>query len=343
MNLITVGISHKTAPIEEREALFFSGKELPSALQRLTEVPAVQEGVILSTCNRVEIYGLISDTKEGEEKLKHFLCRNVPGRVGKMNGKLYTFLDDESVIHLFKVASGVDSMVVGESEILGQVKQAYQEAVKAQTTGKVMHTLFQKSFQTAKMVRQQTGIGKGFVSVSSVAVSLAKKILGGLADRKVMILGAGEMSQLAAKTLRDEGVSSIVVSNRSYDRAQELAVLFNGKAVHFEEYPRFMNQVDIIISSTAAPHFILSKKTVAPLMKERKQRPLFLLDIAVPRDIDPAVNELDNVYLYDIDDLEGIVKENVTYREGQLVLCYSLIEQKSERFMSWFHQIRSSR
>ena len=339
IRLITVGINHMTAPVEEREQLSFSQKELPLALRNLTEIPALQEGVILSTCNRVEIYGLISDLNEGEEKLKHFLCRT-PKRLTEMNGKLYTLLDEESVTHLFTVASGIDSMVLGESEILGQVKLAYQEAVKTQTTGKIMHALFQKSFQTAKIVRGQTEIGRGMISVSSIAVSLAKRILGNLNSRRVMILGAGKMSQSAARALKEEGVSSIIVSNRNYDKAKELAESFQGEAVTFDQHLLLMQEVDIVISSTSAPHFILSREKMAHLMRERKQRPLFLLDIAVPRDIDPTVNQLDNVYLYDIDDLQEIAKETLSYRENQLTLCHALIHQKAERFMTWFHRIK---
>jgi glutamyl-tRNA reductase len=259
-----------------------------------------------------------------------------------MDGKLYTLLDHESVAHLFRVASGMDSMVLGESEILGQVKQAYHQATKACTTGKVMHTLFQKSFQTAKAIRHKTGIGRGYASVSSVAVNMAKRILGSLVERRVMVLGAGEMSQLTVKVLREEGVSAILVSNRSYDRAKELASSFGGIAVHFEDFPRFIHEVDIIISSTSAPHMILTKETVSHWMKERKQRPLFLLDIAVPRDIDPKVNELDNVYLYNIDDLQSIITQTLSYRENQLTLCHSLVDQKVAWFMSWFHQTQSS-
>ena len=342
MKLITVGVNHRTAEIEEREQLFFPPKELGSALKTLVETAPVREGVILSTCNRVEVYSVVNNLDTGEAHLKRFLCRNVPERIERMNGKWYTHVDEGSVAHLFKVAAGLDSMVVGESEILGQVKNAYQEAVKAQTTGKVMHTLFQKSLQTAKLVREQTGIGRGLVSVSSVAVSLAKRILGNLTGRQIMVIGAGEMSGLALKSLKENGVSSVIVSNRNYEKAVELARQFDARAIGFDEFPSAMRQTDIVISSTAAPHFIITREQVVHLMKERKQRPLFLLDIAVPRDVDPEVNDLDNVYLYDIDDLQGIVKENLDYRQSQVSLCHSLIQQKSERFMSWFHQVRSS-
>ncbi|MBI1976285.1 MAG: glutamyl-tRNA reductase [Candidatus Omnitrophica bacterium] len=342
MKLITVGINHQTAEVEEREKIFLPSKDLESALKDLAKTPPVREGVILSTCNRVEIYGLVDNIDAGEEQLKRFLCRNAPGQMERMDGKWYTHVDHGSVAHLFKVASGLDSMVLGESEILGQVKNAYQEAVKAQTTGKVMHALFQKSFQAAKFVREQTGIGRGLVSVSSVAVSLAKRILGSLNGRRIMVIGAGEMSSLTLKSLKENGVSTMIVSNRNYDKAVELARQFDAKAISFDEFPSAMRQTDIVISSTAAPHFIITREQVVHLMKERKQRPLFLLDIAVPRDVYPEVNDVDNVYLYNIDDLQGIVKENLDYRHSQLSLCHSLIQQKSERFMSWFHQIRSS-
>ncbi len=340
MKLITVGINHRTAEVEEREKLFVPSKDLELALKDFAKTVPVREGVILSTCNRVEIYGLVDNIDAGEEELKRFLCRNAPEQMERMNGKWYTHVDHGSVAHLFKVASGLDSMVLGESEILGQVKNAYLEAVKAQTTGKVMHALFQKSFQAAKSVREQTGIGRGLMSVSSVAVSLARRILGSLNGRHIMVIGAGEMSQIALKTLKENGVNSIIVSNRNYERAVELAQTFDAKAIGFDEFPAAMLQTDIVISSTAAPHFIITREQVVHLMKERKQKPLFLLDIAVPRDVDPEVNDIDNVYLYDIDDLQGIVKENLDYRQSQLSLCHSLIQQRSERFMSWFHQVR---
>lgn len=342
MKLITVGMNHRTAPVEERELFLVPDRELPLALKNLTQVPSLREGAILSTCNRVEVYGLVCDHGKGEEQLRSFLCQKVPERLNGMNEKLYTFLDEESVRHLFRVTSGIDSMVLGETEILGQVKSAYREAVRARSIGKILHSLFQKSFQTAKMVRERTGIGKGKVSVSSVAVNLARRILGNLSGKQIMILGAGQMSQLTGRALREQGVTSVFVSNRNYERARELAQEFAGQAIRFEEYLDWMQKVDIVISSTAAPHFLLTKDQVAHLMKKRKQRPLFLLDIAVPRDIDPSINELDNVYLYDIDDMEGIVRENLSYRENQLALCHSLIQQKSERFMSWFHQLKSS-
>ena len=339
MQIITVGLNHKTSAVEEREKLAFSSKELPFALRDLVELPVLQEGVILSTCNRVEIYGLVSDASGGTNCLKSFLCRKAPESLIELDPKLYTYREIESVTHLFNVATGLDSMVLGEHEILGQVKNAYQEAIRAQSIGKVMHVLFQKSLQTAKDIRAKTGIARGALSVGSVALSLAKRIFGELRNRKVMVVGAGEMSQLTVRTLQSAGIQSMLVSNRHYERAISLATEFNAVAIRFDEIPTYMPEVDIVISSTAAPHYVISKETVAEVMKERKQRPLFFLDIAVPRDVDPMVNQLDNVYLYDIDDLQGIANENLQSRHSQLEKCHLLIRQKAERFMTWFQQL----
>lgn len=337
MKIIVLGLNHKTAPVEVREKLTIPETKLPEALKLLVEQTALKEAVIISTCNRTEIYGVLPrEEKEPQgsipeeiEKIKNFLSSYRQVARNEFEDNLYIYQEKECIEHLFEVAAGLDSMVVGEDQVLGQVKTAYSYAHQNRTTAKLLNILFQKALNLGKHVRTVTAINKGSVSVSSVAVELAEKIFGSLQERQVMIIGAGETSELTAKNLLDSGVKSILVSNRTFERAQELARKFNGLAVRFDEFPAYLEDVDIVISSTAAPHFILKKEDLLPLMRKRKHRALFLIDIAVPRDIDPQVNDLDNIYLYDIDDLEQIVKTNLGEREKEIAKCNQIIKKKT--------------
>ena len=335
MRIIVVGLSHKTAPVELREKLAFSKESYSSAFEILKANPLIRESIILSTCNRVEIYAVVDDETESVKELKKFLSEFHKVDLKDFESQLYTYPDPESITHLFNVASGIDSMVVGESEILGQLKDAYTIAHDNKAVGKILHVLFHKAFACAKDTRATTSVASGPVSVSSIAVELAEKIFGNLSKKAVMVLGAGETSELTAKHLMDHGVSSILVSNRSFDRAVELAKKFGGDAVRFDEFLNYLTSADIVISSTAAPHCIIKKDEIQSVMHKRKQRPLFLIDIAVPRDIEPEVNEIDNVYLYNIDDLKVIVDNNLKERQKEVVKCTHLITLWTNEFIQW--------
>lgn len=335
MNIVLVGLSHKTAPVEVRECLAFQESKLPKAFKALKGEPLFKEAALISTCNRVELYVVSDDATSAISRLKEFLVSfhniNYP-----ISDKLYAYTQPESVQHLFRVASGLESMVLGETEVLGQVKKAYYSAHSLGATGKVLNILFHKALNIGKKVRAETGIGEGAMSVSSAAVDLAGEIFSDLAARKVMIIGAGKMSELTAKSLIKQGVSSVIVSNRSYERAVELAKTFNGAPLRLDEALSRMVDIDILISSTGAPHFIIKEKDIRDLMHARRNRPIFLIDIAVPRDIEPSVNKIDNVYLYDIDDLERIVKKNLERRYSHIEHVNHLIELKAKDFMEWF-------
>lgn len=338
MHIVVVGLNYNTAPLDLREKLATAPAAAPDALRSLMHTRCLQEGLILSTCNRMEVYGVAPQPQEGFETIERFLRNLHAPATAEIDQSLYRFAEPESIRHLFRVASGLDSMVVGETEVFGQVKDAYEIARRAHTTGRMLNQLFQKTFQVAKLVRTNTDIGKGNVSVASVAVDLAEKIFGDLGARRVMVLGAGDTSEKTARALLSRGVHSVIVSSRNFDRAAALAKELHGLAVHFEDWEREFAGVDIVISSTSAPHFILPKQKLIPLMKLRRQRPLFLIDIAVPRDVEPSVNELDNVFLYNIDDLQGVAQENRKLREMELTRCEEIIQSKVAQVQSWLRR-----
>lgn len=322
MVLLCFGLSHATAPVEIRERVAFAAKDLPDALGELRALPGVQEAVIVSTCNRMEIYAATEATAAAAEVdgwiRRRFALENTSA--------FFRHQRDDAARHLFSVVSGLDSMVLGETEIFGQVKDAYAAAQQAGGTGRVLNKLFQHSFRVGKLVRNTTEIQRGSTSVGSVAVELAEKIFGDLRDSRVMLLGAGEMSRRCAQSLQSRGARGIVVSNRSHDRAVELAAELSGKAIHFEEWPAEVAEVDVIISSTAAPHTVIQPEQILPAMRRRRGRPLFIIDIAVPRDVEPSVNELEGVYLYDIDALEAIAGETRARREQEIARCLDIID-----------------
>jgi glutamyl-tRNA reductase len=328
MNVVVIGLSHHSSPVELRERFAFADAKIPDALKSLRESGIADEAVILSTCNRVEIYAATSlEPAKAFSELKHFL-KTAHAFENPLGEEIYTLAEPQSLQHLFKVACGLDSMVLGETEILGQLKDAYKIAHAHKHTGARLNKIFQRAFHVAKHIRTHTSIQRGSVSVASVAVELAEKIFSSLAEREVLVIGAGETSEKVARALLSRGAKSIIVANRSHERAQILAKEFGGRAVQFEDWTAEFEKIDIAISSTSAPHHILDRAKLEPLMRARKNRPLLLIDIAVPRDIDPVVNFLENVYLYNIDDLQSIADDYLKLRKKEIVRCEEIIAEK---------------
>jgi glutamyl-tRNA reductase len=328
MPVVVIGLSHRSAPVELRERFAFAEARIPPTLQSLRGSGVADEAVILSTCNRVEIYAATTlEPAKAFAALKEFLV-NCHSYHGPLADELYTLSEPQSVEHLFKVACGLDSMVLGETEILGQLKKAYDLALQHKHTGSRLNKAFQKAFNVAKHIRTETSIQRGSVSVASVAVELAEKIFSALTEHEVMVIGAGDTSEKTVRALLSRGARSIIVANRSHDRAVVLAAELGGRAVQFDDWAGEFEKVDIVISSTAAPHYILDRAKLAPLMKLRKNRPLLLVDIAVPRDIEPEVNFLENVYLYNIDDLQAIADDYLKQRKEEIARCEAIIEEK---------------
>jgi glutamyl-tRNA reductase len=333
MKLFVAGLSYKTAPVELREKLAVHPSRLRCHGCRLKLAAGLDAVVLLSTCNRVEVYGVASKVNGNVQRLFQHLS------TGDVDFAPHLYLKEgaEAVRHLFSVASGLDSMVIGETEITGQVKQAYLAAQEAKLTGRVTNRLFQTALQAAKEIRTQTGIGRGATSVGSVAVELAERIFDrDLSGKAVMIIGAGKMGEACIRHLAKKGGRSVLVSNRSYDRALNLATEFGGRAVRFDECLQGMAEADIVVSSTGCPQTILHRGDVASVMAGRRNRPLFLIDIAVPRDIDADVEQLDNVYLYNVDHLEAIVRENVRQREHELARCQAILAERTAALMARF-------
>jgi glutamyl-tRNA reductase len=331
MKLFVAGLSYKTAPVECREKLAVHASALRCHGCRLKLAGKLSEVVILSTCNRVEVYG-VSEEVNGSV---HRIFRDLQTHPMDLSPYLYVKEGAEAVEHLLSVAGGLDSMVLGETEITGQVKQAYQAAQEARLTGRILNRVFQTALQVAKKIRTETGVGRGATSVGSVAVELAERIFDkDLSDKTVLIIGAGKMGEACVKHLSKKGARSVLVSNRSFDRAQALAAEFGGRAVRFDECLSAMAEADIVVSSTGCPHVILNRDDIAGVMPARRNRPLVLIDIAVPRDIAADVQELGNVFLYDVDDLEVIVRENVRHREQELARCRGIIAAHVDELMA---------
>jgi glutamyl-tRNA reductase len=329
MPIIVIGLSHRTAPVNVRERFAFPDARVPAVLKQLRDSGAASEAVILSTCNRVELYAVTPlEPRAAFATLRDFLL-NCHDYRDPVQDEFYSLAEPHSLEHLFKVACGLDSMVLGETEILGQLKKAYDLALQNGHSGARLNKAFQKAFNVAKHIRTETNIQCGSVSVGSVAVELAEKIFTSLHGRQAMVIGAGDTSEKTARALLSRGVQSIIVSNRSHERAVELAAELGGRAVHFEEWAAEFPATDIIISSTSAPHYVLDRARLAPLLKPRKNRPLLLIDIAVPRDIEPEVNFLENVYLYNIDDLQAIADDYLRQRREEIVRCEAIIRDKA--------------
>jgi glutamyl-tRNA reductase len=339
MALLVIGLNHRTAAVELRERLSFSSARLATLLGELPRQLSAHGCVVLSTCNRTEIYLSTDDAAVSRPLAVQFFKTHADGAA--IESLLYSQDDSSAAAHLFRVASGLDSMVVGENEILSQVKQAYHMAHAAGATDKWLNVLFQRSLFVGKKVRTDTGLASGSASVASVAVTLAERIFGDLRDREIMILGAGKMAELTAKHLLSQKVRSILVSNRTYSRACDLAKEFNGRALHFEDALDQMASADIVICSTAAPHPVIKPDHVNQIMHRRKGRSLFFIDIAMPRDVHADVHQIDNVYVYNIDDLQSIVSENVARRSGEVTQAEAIIREKSDEFARWLDAHRS--
>lgn len=325
MELVCLGLNHRTAPIEVRERFAVGTTKLGEASREISAIEGVAEGVVVSTCNRTEFYLAGEDGEKILSRIEQALAET-HGMGHELHDHFYRMEKNAAAEHLCRVVSGLDSMVLGETEIFGQVKQAYKAALEAGTTGGILNRLFQKSFGVGKKVRTETSIQEGATSIGNVAVDLAEKIFGHLKNSEVMILGAGEMSRLTAQALVSRGARGIFVTNRSYDRAVELANETGGSAVRFDEWQKVLERVDVVISSTGAPHAIVHREEVEKVRRARKFRPLFFIDIAVPRDIDPAVGEIEEVYLYDIDTLEQLAEEARIRRQRQIEDCERIIE-----------------
>ncbi len=339
LELIIIGLNHKTAPIDIREKLAFQESEIEKALAQLHSLPSVKENMILSTCNRVEIYTLSQEVETAIADLKNFLSTFHRVPLTHFEKYLYLLTGQEAVRHIFRVASSLDSMVLGEPQILGQIKTAYTLATESKTSGIILHRLLHRSFSVAKRVRTETQIGDSAVSISSVAVDLAEKIFGSLEQRAVLLIGAGEMSELAARHLLSNGVQKILVANRSYDRALALASEFHGEVIPFEDLSQGLKKVDIVISATNAPSYLIGKEQMIKVMKERKQKPLFFIDIADPRDIAPEVGDLENIYLFNIDDLQKVALENRKGREQEAQRAEAIVAEEVEQFVRWYHSL----
>lgn len=334
MELLCFGLSHKTAAVDFREQYAFGEGELPSALERICADPEIAEALILSTCNRVELYLCAEDAVRAREAAEKFLGDRRAWQAAEAKA-FYFHQFPNSARHLFEVVCGLDSMVVGETEILGQVKRAYASASGEGRTARYLNRLFQRAFRVAKQVRSRTSITRGAVSVGSVAVDLAEKIFGKLDDCQVMILGAGETGERTARSLVSRGAAAILVSNRSRERAENLARELGGKALSFETWEESLHEVDILISSTAAPHTVVHAARLREVMEHRPDRPLFVVDIAVPRDVDAEVNDLEGVYLYDIDALQAIADQTLELRKREIQACRRIIHDHVEDFGGW--------
>jgi glutamyl-tRNA reductase len=333
--LLALGISHKTAPVALRERLALPEGRAVRVLSELVVSEEVLEAVALSTCNRTELYLVASDAVEAENAALAELSRQAGIRPTELLGRLYSLHGRDAVQHLFAVAAGLDSMIVGEAEIQGQVKRAYELALVEGVTGPITNRLFRDALGAGKRARTETAIGRSRVSVSSVAVDIARGLLGELETRRVLVVGAGENGELTAQALSEQGVQTVFVANRRYDRAIGLAQRFGGMAVRFDDLPAQLVEADIVVSCTASPHQIVGRDEMEVVMEQRGRRPLLLIDIAVPRDIEPTVRELAGVTLYDIDDLQREVSRNLSGRDAEATRARSLIGEEVERFEAW--------
>jgi glutamyl-tRNA reductase len=339
MNIVLIGLSHKTAPVEMRERLAFDESRLHDALSTLVDQEAVDEGLIVSTCNRVELLASApAGADRGLDRLTGFLCDFHNLQLNAINGHLYRHANTEAIKHMFRVASSLDSMIVGESQILGQVKEAYHRAVEAGTVGRVLSQLMHRTINVAKRVRTETAVSHNPVSVSSVAVELARKIFNDLSDKSVLLVGAGEMGELAARSLVEGGANKLIVTNRTTERAEEIARKFDGGTVSFESFYEVLPSTDIVLCSTGAPDYVIRPAETKKALKSRKRGPLLFIDISVPRNIDPAITGLDNAFLFDVDDLESVVQTNLREREREARIAESIIEGEVENFLK---QLRS--
>ncbi|MBF0590838.1 MAG: glutamyl-tRNA reductase [Nitrospirae bacterium] len=339
MNIIVIGLNHKTADVEIRERVAFTPEMLVEGLSSLKGMLGVSEAIILSTCNRVEMYVYADDGVNVSEGIRDFLSRTRSLERGRLDKALYVHLDDEGVRHIFRVASSLDSMVVGEPQILGQLKDAFDLSLTHKSSGIILNRLMKKAISVAKRVRTQTGIAENAVSIGYAAVELARKIFNNLGNKVFMLLGAGEMAELAARHLTNCGVREVIVANRTYERGCALAKEFSGRAIQFGDFKRELVNTDIVICSTGAPNYVITHDEMARVMKDRRLKSVFIIDISVPRNVDPDINRIDNVYLYDIDDLRGVVDTNINQRQKEALKASSIIDEEVEGFNKWLQSL----
>ena len=335
MGIVVVGLSHRSAPIEVREKLNFPEATLPAALGKLMSYEGIRESLIISTCNRVEIYASVQDSAKGVDRIKQFISDYHGLSRPDLEQSLYVYPDGDGVRHVFRVASSLDSLVVGEPQILGQLKDAFDLALKAKTTSTVLNKLLKKSISVAKRVRTETRLAEGAVNISYAAVELAKKIFGTLEGKSVMLLGAGEMAELAARHLMNNKVDKIMVANRTFERAEELAREFKGDAIRFEHFPGTMVTADILICSTGAQKPVVTYDIVRQVARERRNRPIFLIDISMPPNIEAGCGDIDGVYLYNIDALQSVVDTNVQGRQQEAEKAEDIIRQEVDTYLQW--------
>jgi glutamyl-tRNA reductase len=340
MHLVVIGLNHKTAPVEIREKLAVSEGKLPEALEALRACHCVAECCILSTCNRTEIYA-VTARREDEEALVDFISNYHDIARSSFEDNLYRHRGHKAVEHIFSVAAGIDSMMVGETQILGQVKNAFSVADESDSTKTVLGNLFRQALGVGKRARTETDISRGAFSVGYAAVELAKSIFGNLHARTVLILGAGKMSELTAKHLLALGATSIIVANRTLARGEELAARLGGQAVPFDSFPEAMARADIVIGSTGSPEPVVTREQMAQIMRQRHERPIFLIDIAVPRDVEAGVGDLENVFLYDIDDLSSLVQRSVAERERETRKVREIVAEETHKFSLWMRTLEA--
>ena len=334
--IVIVGLNHRSAPIEVRESVAFESSYLHDALTRLRNYPSIDEGVILSTCNRVEVVAAASDSAMAYNEIGRFLGeQKTHGHGIALTEHTYRYRGAEAVRHLFRVAASLDSMVVGEPQILGQLKQHYDAAQQAGSVGAILHRLFHRSFSVAKRVRSETGIGSGAVSVSSIAVDLAKRIFDRFDDKTVMLIGAGKMGDLMARHLQNHGVRSLMITNRTFERAVELAERIHGNPIRFEDFPQYLKMADLVIGCTGAPELLVDAAQVDKVLRERKHKAMFFIDIGDRRNFDDKINDLDNVYLYNIDDLRNVAAENLQGRSNEAAKAEDIVGEEVQSFVRW--------
>jgi len=341
--ILIVGLNHRSAPIEVRESVAFEASYLREALARLRAYPAIQEGVILSTCNRVEVVAASADGLSASAEIKKFLDEQGARRnAGQLDDHVYVYQGADAVRHVFRVAASLDSMVVGEPQILGQLKDYYSAAQEAGTVGAILHRLFHRAFSVAKRVRTETGIASRAVSVSSVAVDLARRIFDRFDDKTVMLIGAGKMGGLMARHLQSNGARSLMVTNRTFERAVELAGSIHGSPILFEDFPRYLKIADLVIGCTGAPEVLVDAGAVGAILKERKHKPMLFIDIGDRRNFDAEINKLDNAYLYNIDDLQAVANENLQERSNEAEKAERIVVEEVANFTRWIHSLEQA-
>ena len=338
-DIILIGLNHNTAPVALRECVALVPAEIETTLKAFKESAVIDEVVIFSTCNRMEVLLATPDQEKAVKEVKKYIVALKQLEATDFEKALYVYSGDAAVAHVFKVAASLDSMMVGEPQILGQIKNAYHLATEHKASGTILNRLLHRTFFVAKRIRSETGIGDRAVSISYAAIEMARKIFGTLEEIKILLIGAGEMAELAVEHLIRHRAGDIYVANRTLDRGFELAEKYNGKAIGFEEIESCISQVDIIISSTGAPGFVLTRKQVKRVLRSRRNRPIFFIDIAVPRDIDPTINGLDNSYVYDIDDLQGVINENIKDRKQEAVKGERIVDEAVFKFRRWYESL----